>query len=63
MLPVLRKEGAVHAGSHISGDHGCLNRKGSASAERIYKDPVFIPWGKHNKADASVSVIGAFTVI
>ena len=49
MFPVFRKERTVHSRRDICCHHGRLNRKRTASAERIYQDPVFIPWSEHDQ--------------
>ena len=49
LLPVLRQEGTIHARCHVGCHHGCLNREGSASAEGIHQNAVFIPGGQHDE--------------
>ena len=63
MLPFLSKEGTVHAGCNICCHHCCFNRKGTASAEGSTRILSLFHGVSMIRADASVSVIGAFTVI
>ena len=49
MLPRLSCKLTIHTRCNIGTDHSCLNRKGTAAAERIHKNTIFIPWCQHDQ--------------
>ena len=49
MFPVFRKERTVHSRCHVCCHHRSLDRESSTSAERIDKDPVFVPRSQHDQ--------------
>ena len=50
MLPALGQKMTVQSRRHIRCHHCRLNRKGTASAERIDKNTVLFPGGEHQKS-------------